>query len=104
MARRSAKREKRLRKASEGSSSNDEEKSPKEFDDNRHEEIVDDRKKLLRKKEILKSSLIRFSQSLIDLSLSPTSVHFIGSSSLSISETPYEKLSNLILAEAKHFH
>jgi len=43
------------------------------------------------KKDLIKETLARFGQSLLDLSISPTSIYYIGSTKFFTDETPYEK-------------
>jgi hypothetical protein len=43
------------------------------------------------KKDLIKETLARFGQSLLDLSISPTSIYYIGSTKFYTDDTPYEK-------------
>ena len=43
------------------------------------------------KKDLIKETLARFGQSLLDLSISPTSIYYIGSTKFFTDDTPYEK-------------
>lgn len=43
------------------------------------------------KKDLIKETLGRFGQSLLDLSISPTSIYLIGSTKFFTDDTPYEK-------------
>lgn len=43
------------------------------------------------KKDLIKETLARFGQSMLDLSISPTSIYYIGSTKFFTDDTPYEK-------------
>jgi len=43
------------------------------------------------KKDLIKETLARFGQSMLDLSISPTSIFYIGSTKFFTDDTPYEK-------------
>ena len=43
------------------------------------------------KKDLIKETLARFGQSLLDLSISPTSIYYIGSTKFYTDDKPYEK-------------
>jgi len=43
------------------------------------------------KKDLIKETLARFGQSLLDLSISPTSIYYIGSTKFFTDDTPYER-------------
>ena len=47
---------------------------------------------------------MRISNSLFDLSVSPTSIIYIGTSLFVTEETPFEKFEKLIITESKSFH
>jgi hypothetical protein len=43
------------------------------------------------KKDLIKETLARFGQSLLDLSISPTSIYYIGSTKFFTDDAPYDK-------------
>lgn len=50
------------------------------------------------KQDLVKETIARFSQSLLDLSISPTNIYFLGSTKFISEDTPYDKF-NLKLAK-----
>lgn len=59
---------------------------------------------ILKMKNFTKSTLVRFSLSLQDLSLSPTNIHYIDSTTFSLKKTPLDKYSKQLLLDAEQFH
>ena len=55
------------------------------------------------KKDIIKETIARYCQSLLDLSISPTSVYYLGSTTFITEDTPYLKFENLIKSEIDAF-
>ena len=52
---------------------------------------------------MIKQALTRFSQSILDISVSPTSIYFISSTKFITEDTPYQKFNDVILKESLEF-
>lgn len=48
------------------------------------------------RKDLIMETISRFSQSMLDISISPTSIYFLGSTKFIAEDTPYEKFQTLI--------
>ena len=84
----------RQQKRQAGSSSSDEESSSSDSEDEFKKDPVFQIGFLriqYQKKDLIKEILARFGQSLLDLSISPTSIYYIGSTKFFTDDTPYEK-------------
>jgi hypothetical protein len=55
------------------------------------------------KKDLIKQTIVRFSQSLADLSINPTNVFFLGSTKFQTEDTPYEKYAKLLSKNSDSF-
>jgi hypothetical protein len=84
----------RQKKRQADSSSSDEESSSSDSEDEFKKDPVFQIGFLriqYQKKDLIKETLARFGQSLLDLSISPTSIYYIGSTKFFTDDTPYEK-------------
>jgi hypothetical protein len=84
----------RQQKRQAGSSSSDEESSSSDSEDEFKKDPVFQIGFLriqYQKKDLIKETLARFGQSLLDLSISPTSIYYIGSTKFFTDDTPYER-------------
>jgi hypothetical protein len=88
---------KRMRKSQDSDSSDEDDSSS---DEESHSTVqVGYQLLLVHKKDLLKETLVRFSQSMLDLSVSPTSIFHLSSTTFITEDTPYHKYHQLVSDE-----